>query len=199
MNSPDVKFSDLELARRLSQRLSGEPEKDGEVPVVAKAGVSFVKFSASRFVGAAPVARAEPVQAAVAAPMVAPSIPELKLTEFKNWDELLAWALDLTTSKVTFVVDPEGFVISSAGKWVFEELEGLGSQLLYIMERTNRIKDAGSIRSVSIQFDSFFLTGLSFTREGMGSFILGVIDSKPMVPELITSISKQTYYNLEHL
>jgi hypothetical protein len=116
----------------------------------------------------------------------------------KSWEELLEWCLHIHPADEGFVVDPEGFVIAQTGNRELEQLERVGSQLMAVAERADEI-EAGTPRLLSLKFDDFWLTGLSYPRDESSYFIVGFIGPQPLNPELQEPISRQVQRNLERL
>jgi hypothetical protein len=192
MSSRDGNSSDLERARALSRRLSGESEAPAPNPPQTR----FVRFSNR------PTARAASPPAAAPAPSPAPAAPKPlppSPASFESWDALLGWCLELARAKAAFVVDPEGFVIAHCGDWKFEHLEAVGSQLLDVKERAERIEQAGSAKLIALELESFSLSGMVFVLKGGGAMLVGFIDSKELGREAQRAIAAQVAKDLDRL
>jgi hypothetical protein len=191
MSSRDVNSSDIERARALSRRLAGE--RNAPAPSEPKEG--FVRF-ANRFQSRAN--QPAPAPAAAAAPAAKP-IPEA-LVSCENWDAMLAWCLEASGAKAAFVVDPEGFVIAHRGNWKFENLEAVGSQLLDVKERAERIEQGGGAKLIGLELESFSLNGMIFPlKGGGGAMLVGFIDAKELGREAQRAIATQVGHNLDRL
>lgn len=192
MSSRDGNSSDLERARTLSRRLSGE----SDAPAPSAPPTRFVRFSNRLPPRAARAADAAPAPSPVpAAPKPLPPAP----ASFESWDALLGWCLEVTRAKAAFVVDPEGFVIAHRGDWRFEHLEAVGSQLLDVKERAERIEQAGSAKLIALELESFSLSGMVFALEGGGAMLVGFIDSKELGREAQKAIAAQVAKDLDRL
>lgn len=197
MSSRDVNSSDLERARALSRRLSGE--SGGPAPSAPAAGfVRFANRSPPRTARAA--AAPSPASASASAPIAAAPKPHPAApASFASWDALLAWCLEVAQAKAAFVVDPEGFVIAHCGDWKFEDLEAVGSQLLDVKERAERIEQAGSAKLIALELESFSLSGMIFSLQGDGAMLVGFVDAKELGKEAQKAIAGQVMKNLERL
>ncbi len=188
MSSRDANSSDLERARGLSRRLASETS--AAAPGAQTAG--FVRF-ANRFQARASKPETAPALAQAPKPLAA------KPSNWASWDALLAWCLEVTRSKAAFVVDPEGFVIAHCGDWKFENLEAVGSQLLDVKERAERIEQGGSAKLIALELESFTLNGMVFPLKDRGAMLVGFIDAKELGRELQKAIDAQVSHNLDHL
>jgi hypothetical protein len=188
MSSRDGNSSDLERARALSRRLSGE----SEAPAPSAPQTRFVRFSNRSPPRAASAPAPSPVPAA---PKPLPPAP----ASFESWDALLGWCLEVARAKAAFVVDPEGFVIAHRGDWRFEHLEAVGSQLLDVKERAERIEQAGSAKIIALELESFSLSGMVFALEGGGAMLVGFIDPKELGREAQKAIAAQVAKDLDRL
>jgi hypothetical protein len=188
MSNRDVSSSDLERARAFSRRLAGE--SSAPTPKEEKAG--FTRF-ANRFEARAPRPESSPAVAPAQTPLAA------KPSTYASWDALLAWCLEVTSSRAAFVVDPEGFVIAHCGDWKFENLEALGSQLLDVKERAERIEQGGNARLIALELESFSLNGMIFSLKDRGTMLVGFIDAKELGREVQKAIDAQVRHNVDHL
>ncbi len=199
MSSRAVNSSDLERARALSRRLAGE----SSAPAPSAPPKGFVRFagraapprSAMAPAGSAAPAPVPVSVAAAAAPKPLPPAP----ATFANWDAVLAWCLDVAQAKAAFVVDPEGFVIAHRGDWRFEDLEAVGSQLLDVKERAERIEQAGGVRLIALELESFSLSGMILSLQDGGAMLVGFVDAKELGREGQKAIAAQITKNVERL
>jgi hypothetical protein len=190
MSNRDESLSDLDQARLLSRGLAGE-EMDEETMVVEEQ--RFIKFSAASMRGRLtppPPPRELELETAIMTP---------DLIHFDSWEGLLDWCLQVFSAEAAFVVGHEGFVIANRGSWSFAQLEGIGPQLQTLTERAVEIEEAGTVRFVTFQFESFWLAGICAHHEGMGEFILAFVCTQPMSSAARSVIQVQMEHNLHHL
>jgi hypothetical protein len=116
-----------------------------------------------------------------------------------TWEELLDWCMELHPSTVAFVVEPQGFVIASRGSWSFSHLEGIGPQLISITGMARELGENGSARTVSLQLESFWLSGLVVPRSDMGEFIIAFIGESPLEVSTRDLLDAQARFNIDHL
>ena len=174
--------SDLARARALSGQLSGQQE--GRQTLTGGAPEHFARFSSDAAVPKTSRLDFDPTY----------NIPR----DFESWDDLLAWTRDLIQCEVSFVVDPEGFVIAQNGDRSLEELEGIGAQFQDVANQATEI-DVGAARALALQIDTFWLSGLRFSQEGTGHFLLGIIADEPLSKEVQKAISVQVEHNLTRM
>ncbi len=182
MSDRAANSSDLALARMLSERLSGphRPRRS----LADSESAPFARFSHEAVAPGTPEPAFDPAHATP--------------RDFGSWSDLLAWTKEVTPCHVGFVVDPEGFVIAQYGDRSLEKLEGIGAQFQEVADRATEI-EAGAARSLALQLDPFWLSGLRFSREGSGYFLVGIIADEPLSKEVQAAISSQVEHNLEWL
>lgn len=175
----NVRSSDLDVARAISQRLRG-----GEVRCVEEAPPFGL--------GASAAAQPEPV---ISHRATAPVFREVggvasELWETDNlgsrfWDELLRECLELSGTagaSAAFAVDGQGLSIAQVGDMAPEAVEGTGSRLVIALEQAERMESFADRRlgALLMQFDDQWLTSLPL-RSGSGSrVIVGVIAREPL-------------------
>ena len=190
MRDRDASFSDLDLARSLSKRLTGEDR--GAARETDDLQGQFVKFE-KRTV---PATAAAPFPEAAAAPPV--ELSENLLEEFYSWDDLLSWVRFFKPCQVAFVVDPEGFVIAKNGDRSLEELEGIGAQFQVVADEATRIED-GAATALCLKLTGSWLSGLRFSRDGSGKFLFCVIADEPLSRDIRSALSAQVVHNIHRL
>jgi hypothetical protein len=183
MSSRSATFSDLELARSLSRRLSGQP---ASAPEREPSTSSYVRFAATP---AEPAAASRPHEGLT-----------IDLKRFETWEALLDWCLALTHASNTFVMDPEGFAIAHRGALALEEIQGIGSQLMVAMSQADRLEHPGTpALSVCLEYEAFWVTGLRLLAEERGAFTMAFIAAVPVDRDTRDAIRLQGTHNLAHL
>lgn len=184
MSNRAASSSDLDLARVLSQRLVGRA-----APAAAPARTPPVPFVSFAALGPAAGAQA-PAPAAVA--------PEPR--RFESLDELLQWAIELTSSSSAFVMDPEGFAIATRGVLVGEDAQAVGAQLMVTMAEADRAEHPGTpALALTVDYASSTLTGLRVEREAGQVFTIGFVAASPPTPQQREVVCAQVAHNLGHL
>lgn len=199
MNVRDASSFDLKFARGLSKVLSGETS---DAPAA-----QFTRFSASRFVtDAAPVPSTPPASVELKFPaasaIIAAAEPKPEFVEpksFDDWDAVVDWSLEFAQAESAFLADFQGFLISSSGSWDFDDLEAIGIQLQSTADRANQMEGAGHAKTLSLEFDEYFVVGLNFPAPEGGYFTLGIIGSKWVPFEKIDVIAREVRRNLSKL
>lgn len=179
MQDLDVRSSDLELARRLTQRLTsrlGGTELD---PVGADIHERIrIQPPAARRTTRRPT-QAPAAPAAFAEPIVR-AVPDPPADGFPSWDMFLKWCLQASGSGSACVVDGEGFAIAFLGGLSPASFEGLGAELSLAMRQFRQIDMlAEPLEAAALQYGSRWLTGIRCEWEEE-SFVLGLISESPL-------------------
>jgi hypothetical protein len=183
MSNRAASSSDLDLARILSQRLVGRAAPAAGLPKVA---VPFVSFAASG------------VASALEAP--GPEAVSLQSQRFESLDELLGWAMELTSSSSAFVMDPEGFAIATRGSLLGEDAQAVGAQLMVTMSEADRAEHPGTpALAVAVDYASSTLTGLRVERDAGQVFTIGFVATHTPSPQERAAVCAQMAHNLGHL
>jgi hypothetical protein len=142
---------DLELARRISKRLRGQPL----APSAGRTTPGYIRFSAASF-----VSQMEP-QA-----MFGPAV----------WHELLDRVNRESSSEIAFVMDAQGLVVASRGTLDPALIEGIGARLLIAFEQADQMSElGGGSQSIAIEIGKRWLTGFRVRRGESHVFTVGVL------------------------
>lgn len=151
--------SDLENARRISQRLRG-PRAPEAVPPPNAPG--YIRFSAAMFVGGVPAA------------------PPLERFGPAVWDALLEQASAAAGAELAFVIDAQGLVIASHGDVDPALVQGIGARLEIAFEQADQMSEMGEApQSIAIEFRDKWLTGIRIRRGEGQTFTVGVLGPNP--------------------
>jgi hypothetical protein len=149
---------DLELARRISRRLRGEPVAPG-----ARPAPSYIRFSAAGF--------AEPIEPA------SPFGPAA-------WNEALDRCNRESSSELAFVMDGHGLVVASRGNMDPSLIEGIGARLLIAFEQGDMMASLGDKpQSIAIEIGKRWLTGFRIRKGDERTFTVGVLGPNPVSRE----------------
>lgn len=100
--------------------------------------------------------------------------------EFDNIESLLKWCHNLSKADLTFVVDGEGFVLSTYGHNSEEESEGTGAELSYALEQLDRMSDDDTkLLSICLEYNTKHVYGFQVYGEREERFILGLSSNSP--------------------
>lgn len=156
-------FDDIELARSISQRLSGRSGKPQ-----TSASLGYIRFSASRLVSQ---------QGQTAGSAFGPAI----------WNEMLRYCVESTRAELAFVVDDQGLIIASHGDAEPSLIEGIGARLLIAFEQTDQMGALGEpSESMTIQMGQRWLMGLRMRLDENRLVVLGVLG-----PEVISEETRE--------
>lgn len=98
---------------------------------------------------------------------------------FRSWDKLLSWCLSLSQAESVFVVDSQGFVITSWGKISKDGFEGMGAELRLAVEQLELIDpEAGSVRWIDLEFNKSKLMVFRMFPEDSKDFLFGFVTYK---------------------
>lgn len=193
MSSSSANFCDLTQAKQLSRRLAlGQPERQEE-PKPAPQPVTYVAFRAEIAPSAPAMAPVDaPAAAAVpASPAREESLPPPPAT-IRNWDDMLAWCQEVSFAKMVFVMDSQGFVIAKDGSYSYEDAEAMGTQIMVALDRFDEL-DTFNKRalSVTVEFRSFWLTGIRVPAESRDCFTLGLLRTDSPPARVVQEISRE--------
>jgi hypothetical protein len=184
MSNRAASSSDLDLARILCQRLVSRATP-APGPREAPA-VPFVSFAA--------------LGSTAGVPAPAPAAVATQPQRFESLDELLQWAMELTSSSAAFVMDPEGFAIATRGSVVGEDAQAIGAQLMVTMAEADRAEHPGTpALAVAVDYAASTLTGLRVEREPGQVFTIGFLASHTPSPQHRAAVYAQVAHNLGHL
>ena len=184
MSNHVASSSDLDLARVLSQRLVGRA-----APAAAPVGTPTVPFVSFTAPGSVATVQAPAPEAVAPAPR-----------RFESLDELLQWAIQLTSSSSAFVMDPEGFAIATRGSLVGEDAQAVGAQLMVTMAEADRAEHPGTpALALAVEYASSTLTGLRVEREVGQVFTVGFVAAHTPSPQQREAVRAHLAHNLGHL
>lgn len=170
MSSLDASSSDLEAARRISERLAGASHPSAESPPPP----SYVRFAA-----------AAPAPAATEAQGSFPRPPDLDLRSLdsfgdEHWNEFLAWIARASHADAAFVMDVHGLSIASTGALGAEEIDMMGTRLMIAFEQAARMREGNDhVGAITIEFGEQSLTGLTVWIDENLVFTIGVVGKSP--------------------
>lgn len=193
MGSPSANFSDLRLAKQLSQRLALGLKKAEEQERPAPPPATYTPFRAD-VAPAPPPAPAPPAMTDRHVPAAAPArdpIPEPP-ANIRNWDDMLQWCQEAAFAKSVFVMDSQGFVIAKEGSHSYEDAEAMGTQLMVALDRFDEL-DTFHKRalSVTVEFKAFWLTGIRVPAQNRDCFTLGVLRADAPPAEIVQEVSRE--------
>jgi hypothetical protein len=192
MRELSVNWSDLADAAALSRALI---QREPHLPEASTAAASYARFAVQP--AAQPAAQPAVSRASAAAAAATPSPQPLTLD---SWEVFLAWSLELTRARASFVVDSQGFVIASRGNLPADGFEGIGAELCYAMDQLYKIDpQAGPLRLIELQFESSRLIGVRTDAGDLGTILVGFQGSRSVTDEVRDAIVRQLVHSLPGL
>ncbi len=162
MSSRSAPSSDLELARKVSQRLR-QPRTAGRGPK-AEPSPRYVQFDARQFVPATHWV----------------SGPRAQRFGAEIWNELLDGCLSAADAEAAFVMDGQGLVVATRGNISADDAEAIGARLMVALDQAAEIGNRGGSYSVAIEFDGSWLTGLRLHLHDAKSLTVGLVAHGPL-------------------
>jgi hypothetical protein len=188
MRELSVNWSDLADAGTLSRALI---EREPRPPEASAAAASYARFPAQ------PAARPAVAPGSAAPPATTASPQPLTLD---SWEVFLAWSLELTRARASFVVDSQGFVIASRGNVPADGFEGIGAELCYAMDQLYKIDpQAGPLRLIELQFESSRLIGVRTDAGDLGTILVGFQGARSVTDDVRDAIVRQLVHSLPGL
>ena len=181
MSSLDASSSDLEAARRASERLVGAPAATAP----AAPPPSYVRFGAQR-------RDADPGELSTSFP----NPPELEahaLDAFgdEHWNSFLEWIARASEADAAFVMDVHGLSIASTGALGPEEIDLMGTRLMIAFEQAARMREGDDhVGAIMIEFGEQRLTGLTVWIDESLVFTIGVVGKRSPGRALREAISR---------
>jgi hypothetical protein len=181
MSSLDASSSDLEVARRISERLAGAAPPAVETPPPP----SYVRFGAS-----------SRDAAALDAPASFPRPPDLDLRSLdsfgdEHWNEFLEWIARASHADAAFVMDVHGLSIASTGALGPEEIDMMGTRLMIAFEQAARMREGDDhVGAITIEFGEQSLTGITVWIDESLVFTIGVVGKSSPGRALRETISR---------
>ncbi|MDX9723713.1 MAG: hypothetical protein RBU37_23395 [Myxococcota bacterium] len=166
MKEVNVSSFSIQRALELSRLLSRSAEARTSP---AASGASYVKFNLEP-----PPAAPAPVALHFQKPVEAPAPAPVPPTSFHNWDELLGWLISSYPFDAVFVLDAQGFIISHQGKWSYDEVEGLGANLLLANQQAQRLDQLGLVKQLLVNVADMRLAAMQFVRADKESYTVGM-------------------------
>ncbi|MEO1172244.1 MAG: hypothetical protein AAFX94_09345 [Myxococcota bacterium] len=166
MNDPSDHSSDLALAGRLSRKLAGG---------VARAAVpqepgDYLSWTAPAARHSGPVPRA-PV--------------------CETLEELLAWALRVTGQPSAFIVDPQGFVIATAGVTPADYFSGTGAALSYASEHIRNVVPDEPLGSAELAFGTTRILALTGRDSDIRDYVFALVGEPRLDPETTRKLTSE--------
>jgi len=114
----------------------------------------------------------------------------------REWHDFLDTCICSCGAETAFVTDSEGLVVASRGRLHSGEMEGIGTRLSIAFQQADRMEiAAGDSRSVMIEFDHLWLSGVGFRSENQPSFTIGIL-GKDAVPASMRNEIRETLESL---
>ncbi len=172
--------SDVDIARALSRRLSGL-QPDSEPGTAASS--PYLRFAQTATDQAPRLTK------------TAEAVDDEPLNDFTRWDEFLAWSLNKARSSAAFAVDPQGFVIGSAGNVPEDGFEGTGAELSYVMSQADVMSpEMGGLKTLALEYADRRIAGFRVVSPGAEGFVVAFIDAEGFNKTTREQIARQ----LEH-
>ncbi len=166
-SGPNEPSSDLELARKLSARLSARAV--GAAPIAVPT-TRYMRFDIRRVAGAVDSTGF-------------PSVPPAPLPRFgpETWNQLLDGCLAVADGESAFLMDGQGLVVACRGVIGASDAEAIGARLLLTLDQATAMGASGEpARSVIVEVEGRWLSGLrASSRSGM-SLTVGVLGPSPL-------------------
>lgn len=172
MSSLDASSSDLEIARRISERLASGSSAAAPTPP-APSAPSYVRFAAG-------ARDADPADA----PASFPRPPDLDLRSLdsfgdEHWNEFLDWIARASHADAAFVMDVHGLSIASTGALGPEEIDLMGTRLMIAFEQAARMREGNAhVGAITIEFGEQSLTGITVWIDESLVFTIGVVGKR---------------------
>lgn len=166
MKEVNVSSFSIQRALELSRLLSRSAEARTSP---AASGASYVKFNLEP-----PPAAPAPVALHFQKPVEAPAPAPVPPTSFHNWDELLGWLISSYPFDAVFVLDAQGFIISHQGKWSYDEVEGLGANLMLANQQAQRLDQLGLVKQLLVNVADMWLAAMQFVRADKEAYTVGM-------------------------
>lgn len=118
-------------------------------------------------------------------------IPVPPIEGFDGIESLLKWCYELSNANMVFVVDAEGFVLSSCGMSSEDQTEGAGAELSYALEQLDRISDEETeLLSICLEYNTKHIYGFQAFGDDRERFILGISTNSPIEYRVKEALSK---------
>jgi len=180
VNSPELRAVEV-VADVIAARLKGEdPPPAAFRSLAPQPPGRYLRFSGHRF------RKQEPIQ--VDAKEIDTAF-RLELDQLaantpfgiQEWHDFLDTCICSCGAETAFVTDSEGLLVASRGRLHSGEMEGLGARLSIAFQQADRMEiAAGDSRSVMIEFDHLWLSGIGFHSENQPSFTIGILGKDPV-------------------
>ncbi len=179
----NVLFSDVGAARSLSQKLTGRKPNGGAKPEPT----SYVSFRNG--VGSPRTVHPPDVKPEVLPP-VPPPPPEEDTSTWGEgaWQQRLEWVLVTAKAKCAVVLDRQGLVVATRGDITPDKAQAWGGRLLLMLDQAAHIEDR-SLRSVCIELDDEWLTGVTGTGPDHPEVAIAVLADRPVAATIRSAFS----------
>jgi hypothetical protein len=91
------------------------------------------------------------------------------------WNKLLDACVVAVGADAAFLMDPHGLIVSARGPAVSEELEGVGAKLMVAFDQADRIGEAHSTLSMTVETARGTLHGLRLSQADGTLLTLGLV------------------------
>jgi hypothetical protein len=108
--------------------------------------------------------------------------------------------MEFTGATAGFAVDPQGFVIGSAGERGEDGFEGLGAELSYIAGQARAMADEGEVLDgIGLVFSGRMVVGFRSAVEGAEGFLIGFVNPARYGGGVRDQLFQQLEHNVDHL
>jgi hypothetical protein len=105
--------------------------------------------------------------------------------QFDSWNDVINWCRSYSDSKAAFVVDGQGFVLSTAGQVPPDRFEGTGAELCFSMSQVERVApEEGPLRYLEAGFKQSKIMGIKLVADDSANeFVLGLVSPGALLSE----------------
>jgi hypothetical protein len=182
--------SDLELARRLTWKLSGpqrnrvrhllSPTLEAESKDFTRVERTFLPIETKKEETGSAETDSEQI------------CTEPISEEIYSFDPLLAWGKSVSGAESVFIVDSQGFVIASRGKAPADGFDAVGAEMCYKLSLLEGIEStAGKLVWADLEYNRTKIYGFRVTSEHEEDFIIGFISHSFVTDDLKRLIRHQ--------
>ena len=84
-------------------------------------------------------------------------------------------------AECAFAVDSNGLTLATKGKLKVNHVESAATRLMILFEQSSKVDiTGGELRSILLEFDYLWLTGLSVVVESQERFTVGILAREPV-------------------
>lgn len=201
MNKKNDSYSDLEMARRLSQHLSAISEQKIEENIEQEYAYASFEIEKPIIHDIGKLSKDRPVVASSNEEEPDEVYPISLADKYSDreefWEEVVSWAGDVTNANLTFICQSGGMLVALNGDVIDVEPEKIGGRLLNMLDQAEKISDEHKeLTSIIVKLEKFWITGIVLTTNDE-PILLVLVTNNQIKENILLTVKKELSKSLD--